>query len=263
MKKVIRLSEKYYISGELETIEELSSSTLCKVTLVKNLSDGRKYVKREYNDDKSALFERLREADCDSFAKTYVILQNGGKTTTIDEYIEGETLLSLLENDKFSGEDIPKLAVWLVYAIGILHKNGIVHGDIKPANIIICPDGSLKLIDFGVSRLVGDEGKTYFGTMGYAAPEQFVAKEHDFRTDIYSLGVTLQRTAEITGYKGFIRKIYEKCVNCEPEKRFQSAPEILKAIARHNRLEKALLTIGTISAVVILIILIAFFISNF
>ena len=244
-------------------IEELSFSNLCKVTLVRNSADGKKYVKREYNEDKSALFETLRNADCDSFAKTFVIMQNGGKTTTVDEYIEGETLLSLLENDKFDKADVPRLAVWLVYAVGTLHKNGIVHGDIKPANIIICPDGSLKLIDFGVSRLIGEEGKTYFGTMGYAAPEQFIAKEHDFRTDIYSLGVTLQRTAELTGYKGYIRKIYEKCANCEPEKRFQSAPEILKAMVRHNRLEKAILTIGTVAFVVGIIALIAFFISIF
>lgn len=250
------MSEKYYISGELEFIKELSSSELCKVTLVRNSADGRKYVRREYNSDKSALFESLRNAGCDSFAKTYVIMQNGGKTTTIDEYIEGETLLSLLENEKFPESDIPKLAVWLVYAVGILHKNGIVHGDIKPANIIICPDGSLKLIDFGVSRLVDDyESKKYFGTLGYAAPEQFIAKDHDFRTDIYSLGVTLQRASEITGYKGYIRKIYEKCVNCEPEKRFQSAPEILKEIVRHNRNKKLTITIGAMLFAVLMTVI--------
>ncbi len=260
---MILLSEKYYTSGELEVIEELSSSELCKVTLVKNSADGKKYVKREYNCDKSALFEKLRDTGSDNFAKTYVIMQNDGKTTTIDEYIEGDTLLHLLENDKFSESDIPKLAVWLVYAVGILHKNGIVHGDIKPANIIICPDGSLKLIDFGVSRLSGDDGKNYFGTLGYAAPEQFIAKDHDFRTDIYSLGVTLQRASEITGYEGYIKKIYEKCANCEPEKRFQSAPEILKAIVRHNRIKKTLLTIGTVFSVIFLIGIIAFLISLF
>ena len=237
---MIILSEKLFKAGELRFIEELSSSGLCKVTLVENSADGKRYVKREYSEDKSALFERLRETGCDSFPKTFVIMQKDGKTVTVDEYIEGETLLYLLENDKFTKKDISRLAVWLVYAVGILHKNGIVHGDIKPANIIICPDGSLKLIDFGVSKLYGVSGeKDYFGTLGYAAPEQFTADDVDFRTDIYSLGVTLQRAAEITGYKGYIKKIWEKCINCNPEQRFQTAPDILRAIVRHNRIKIA------------------------
>ena len=75
--------------------------------------------------------------------------------------------------------------------------------------------------------------------------------------------MTLQRASEITGYEGYIKKIYEKCANCEPEKRFQSAPEILKAIVRHNRIKKALLTIGTVFSVVFLIGIIAFLISLF
>lgn len=113
------------------------------------------------------------------------------------EYAEGVTLKHLISG---TGPMPEQRAVWILNqmldAVGFAHKKGIIHRDIKPSNILISKDDSVKILDFGIAKILQDKGLTKTGTkMGtvyYMSPEQIKAvKDIDHRTDIYSLGITL------------------------------------------------------------------------
>ncbi len=86
-----------------------------------------------------------------------------------------------------------QIALPLCRALEAAHKRGVLHRDIKPENIFICDDGTLKLMDFGLARLLGDMSKnqssTVAGTLAYMAPEQLRGDKLDARADVYALGV--------------------------------------------------------------------------
>ncbi|MBQ1487177.1 MAG: serine/threonine protein kinase [Lachnospiraceae bacterium] len=114
------------------------------------------------------------------------------------EYIEGKDLQSILNH---SGPQDPELvrewAMQLCDTLGYLHsrKPPIIYRDMKPANVMLKPDGNVMVIDFGTARehkLYSQGDTTWLGTRGYAAPEQFGGHgQTDARTDIYCLGATL------------------------------------------------------------------------
>ena len=114
------------------------------------------------------------------------------------EYLEGEVLGKLLDksDSPFSEELVLKWGVQLATVLYFLHiqKPPIIYRDLKPSNIIITPDGNVKLIDFGIVRFFKSGKKkdtVEMGSLGYAPPEQFGQGQTDERSDIYSLGVTL------------------------------------------------------------------------
>lgn len=113
------------------------------------------------------------------------------------EWIDGIHLGQLLKQDghSFTLHYIYKLALEVLEALSYLHAQqpAIIHRDLKPANIMIGKDGAVKLIDFGISKQLGDgkEDTMNFGTKGYAAPEQLQGKGTDERSDIYSFGAIM------------------------------------------------------------------------
>src|SRR6266516_5429247 len=120
-------------------------------------------------------------------------------TYFVMEYIPGDTLKARLANeDPFSQEEMLKFMVMLARALHYVHQHGILHGDVKPANILITPRATPKITDFGVARRtqpgkpatwsLAGEGRVW-GTPGYLAPEQLTANEIDARADVFSLGV--------------------------------------------------------------------------
>jgi len=114
------------------------------------------------------------------------------------EYVEGETLDRLLQTVKFLPvPDALKIASWLCDALEYMHQHGVIHRDLKPSNIMVCDDGTLRIMDFGIAKTTAMRRLTFGGfspTMGtpdYMAPEQIKGKRGDQRTDIYSLGAIL------------------------------------------------------------------------
>lgn len=114
------------------------------------------------------------------------------------EYVAGPTALERVhKGGAFSPAAVLDLGRQLGEAVEYLGRNGIVHGDIKPANVLLAPGGVAKLCDFGFARILrggppvnDDEGA--FGTVAYAAPEQIEgAPDVDTRSDLYGLGATL------------------------------------------------------------------------
>lgn len=182
------------------------------------------------------------------------LIENENYLFIIREYVEGRTLNSIVgENGPMPVETAINIAKEICGTLHYLHTltPPHIHRDIKPANIILALDGTVKLIDFGIMRLY-DPKKTmdtvWLGTKGYAAPEQYGGLgQTDVRTDIYGLGMTL--FSLVTGINPNdppyeikpIRQINPalpkrldeiicKCIEPNPDKRYQSATLLLAAL---------------------------------
>lgn len=111
------------------------------------------------------------------------------------EFIEGKTLDAYLHDGrKFKISEVINISKQLCRALAYAHKNNVVHRDIKPANIIISKGGVIKIMDFGIAKLLEDISKditSVSGTPLYMSPEQILGKEIDFQTDLYSFGATI------------------------------------------------------------------------
>lgn len=155
--------------------------------------------------DNSQIIERFKNE-----AKLMASLNHPNITKVIDfdeqphrlsiimEYLVGEDLSVKIKRDGALSEHLTdKLFKQILSALQYAHKNGIVHRDIKPSNIFILEDGHVKILDFGIAKLLGQNNEmthtgTQMGTPIYRSPEQVKAdKTIDHRSDIYSLGVTL------------------------------------------------------------------------
>lgn len=166
------------------------------------------------------------------------IWEEAGCLYLLMEYVEGETLAAYIKRE---GTVPPELAAaWaikLAEALGHLHglTPPVCYGDMKPDNIMLTPDGRLRLIDFGTARgLIGNGLRQAAGTRGFAAPEQYVG-HMDERTDIYALGMTLY--AMLGGAAGGIgdqmpeiRAFIEKCTIAEPQRRYQSMKQVKEVL---------------------------------
>ena len=113
------------------------------------------------------------------------------------EYVEGRSLAQILKDE---GPLLPDRAADIVTdvaaALGFAHRNGVIHRDVKPGNVLISPLGQVKVTDFGIARAVTNEGDltrtgTVMGTATYFSPEQARGESVDPRSDVYSLGVVL------------------------------------------------------------------------
>jgi len=119
------------------------------------------------------------------------------------EYVEGKTLESVFDAGPLP---LPRVAVWagdLATALGQAHRARIIHGDVKPANILMTPEGQVKLGDFGIARFstqVSGSGNL-MGTPAYLSPEQILGNLQDSRSDLFSLGIILYQMS--TGIRPF------------------------------------------------------------
>lgn len=181
----------------------------------------------------------------------------------VEDFVEGITLDDLLKQQKKVDES--QGLQWFRDLCGVLtylhgqRPHPIIYRDMKPSNIMLQPDGSLKLIDFGIAREYKQESNadtTYIGTKGYAAPEQFGKAQTDARTDIYSLGVTMYHL--LTGKSPYeppyqfvsvrqlvpelshgIEYILNKCVQSEPADRYQTVDELVDDLNHIYRFDRA------------------------
>lgn len=128
----------------------------------------------------------------------YDFVETEDQICLVMEYVEGRNIEDLVRQET---GPLPVLKLEAIFsqilrAVGYAHEQGVIHRDIKPSNFMVTLDGSVKVLDFGIAKLLSDDHhltKTgiRMGTASYMSPEQVNAEELDLRSDIYSLGVTL------------------------------------------------------------------------
>ena len=181
-----------------------------------------------------------------NIATLYAFLAQGDQAWMVMEYIEGETISHMLER---RGLLPPDLAVPLfkqaLLGIGWAHRMGIVHRDIKPNNLMVNQQGIVKVMDFGIAKVMGSNRGltrtgTQMGTTFYMSPEQVMNKPLDHRSDIYSLGVTLYEmlTANLPFQGESDFQIMNQHVNAQPPLPSRYYPYIPKGT--ENAVMKAL-----------------------
>jgi eukaryotic-like serine/threonine-protein kinase len=127
----------------------------------------------------------------------YEIGQADDRHYIATEYIEGETLRSRVMKERpMSLAEVLDVAIGVANALAAAHEAGIIHRDIKPENIMLRPDGYVKVLDFGLAKLLDGPGSdtntgAVMGTLMYLSPEQAHGATPDGRSDIYSLGAVI------------------------------------------------------------------------
>lgn len=138
--------------------------------------------------------------------------ESGGWIYIVMPFVEGRTLKQVINGQPLKITSALSIALQIADALAAAHARGIVHRDIKPSNIIVNEQGQVKVLDFGLAKmLAGDETQdpdksmtelgVPYGTMGYGSPEQAAGERVDHRTDIFSLGVLLYEM--VTGQQPF------------------------------------------------------------
>ena len=177
-----------------------------------------------------------------NIAAIYDFDRDAGVDFLVMELITGMTLASKLARGALSEEDVLQFGQQIALALEHAHGYGVVHRDLKPGNVIIRPDGQLKVVDFGLAKLVAmDESAPtesfsgihgLAGTLPYMSPEQLWGKPPDCRSDIYAAGTVLYEMA--TGKRPFLGKvptaISEAILHTDPVSPRQLSPAISSAL---------------------------------
>ena len=150
-------------------------------------------------DDKARFYREAKAAAKLSHANIAHIYEidetEKGQAFIAMEYVEGETLREMITRGPLPLDEAFDYAIQIAEGLAAAHKQGIVHRDVKPENVILSEEGHLKILDFGLAKLQGasllTQAGTTLGTMAYMSPEQLRAEAVDARTDIWSLGVVL------------------------------------------------------------------------
>jgi predicted Ser/Thr protein kinase len=155
------------------------------------------------------------------------------------EFVEGAPLDAHLDQRQPAPGDRLRLFTRICEAVGYLHEHGIVHGDLKPSNVIVRGDGTPKLLDFGTARLIDPDREAceswtrLMMTPAYASPEQMSGLGPSAAGDVYSLGCMLRELLEDRTIQGDLAAILGKCLAARPDERYGSAREVAQDIDNH------------------------------
>lgn len=183
------------------------------------------------------------------------------------EFVEGQTLHQRIQNQgPLDSAEATRIFDKVLQGVAYAHQMGIIHRDLKPDNIFLTRNGEVKIMDFGVAKILDNaeptRSRSMVGTLLYISPEQINGRDADFRSDIYTLGISLFET--VTGRLPFERKtdyalmhahvleqparprhlkrdlpkalekMILKAIEKEPERRYQSADEFRNTLLLHG-----------------------------
>jgi serine/threonine-protein kinase len=195
------------IDGRFEIEGVISRSGMASLFKAKDLETKRTvavkipYMQLESDPNSFARFQREEEIgellNHPNILK-FIKVPNKSRPYIVTEYLEGKPLSTLMNEVRpLPIPDAVQIASYICGALAHMHENKVVHRDLKPQNIMICEDGTLRIIDFGIAKSTEMRRLTFagftpaMGTPDYMAPEQVKGKRGDERTDIYSLGAVL------------------------------------------------------------------------
>lgn len=238
--------------GGYKFIRSLNSDNT--VILAERKADSSKCVLRELGADSLDLYRKILKNPHENVEAVKEIRRRGNSYIAVCEFCEGATLRELMDtNDPIIRCGIAQISEQLCDAARHFYELELVHRDITPNNIIVDYRGcdkklDLKLIDFDISRRhYGNKphDTTLYGTVGYAAPEQYGLGETDFLTDIYAVGRVIGDMMKICGYPPEFLEMWEyvnqKCTMYSPKDRYKSYELMKKDIAKIWRYNKAMM----------------------
>lgn len=210
------------------------------VVLVQNVDTGKVYVKKTLDHYDKEVFEAIRDSHFQGIPVIKELIEADDTLIVIEDYISGHSLDELIETKCFSEEETIKVITTLCDILEPIHSHipPMIHRDIKGTNVILSNDGKIYLIDFDASKKVM-EGRTrdtdLLGTEEYAAPEQYGFRQSDQRTDIYALGILMNKL--LTGifpseekYQGVLAPIITKATSLDPLNRYQNVQSLKAAL---------------------------------
>ena len=183
-------------------------------------TNGNEYIRKTGKFSADAL-SAISKIDTPYIAK---ILSYSDSQVTM-EYISGKPLSEI----SLPQEQLFEVICEICKGIASLHSAGVIHRDIKPSNIILSDDGHIKIIDFDAARVKkpdADKDTSFIGTDGFAPPEQYGFTQTDERSDIYALGVTIKLLLRDKYESSKFRKVAEKCMRFDPDKRYKSVDQV-------------------------------------
>ncbi|MDR2379557.1 MAG: DUF5050 domain-containing protein, partial [Bifidobacteriaceae bacterium] len=192
-------------------------------------------------DAEQAILARL---DAPGIPKVYGALTQGGRAYLAREHFDGMPLDQVLARGTLPPSRVRAIGRQLCGLLSYLHSQTppVVHRDIKPQNIILCPDGSVGLTDFGIARVFKDSSTSdtqHMGTMPYAPPEQYGYAQSSPQADIYALGVVLIFLATGSPDRADLalripdaglRRVIERCIAFDPRDRFQNVEQVARRL---------------------------------
>lgn len=201
--------------GPYKIFDALGKGGMGEVYLGEDTRLGRKvalkFISSDFVGDQRARRQLIKEAqavamlDHPNICAVYGIEEHDGHSFIVMQYVEGETLASLIRSGKLESNLVLSLAQQIVSALVEAHSHGIIHRDIKPGNIMVTASGQVKVLDFGLAKFLwpertpGDRDpqslasstELIAGTIAYMSPEQLRAEKLDGRSDIFSFGILL------------------------------------------------------------------------
>ena len=282
------------IDNTYQLTEYINRGGMSIVYLAENIRLGNRWAVKEIvktNDEYNRLYidaliheaNMMKDLDYPAFPRIVDIIEDEYALYLVMDYIEGKTLEEILfEEGPQPEERVIGWGVQLCDAMSYLHHqpSPIIYRDMKPSNVIMKPDGSLRIIDFGVARVFQPDktnDTVALGTKGFAPPEQYVGQT-DERSDIYSLGATMRylltgvnpRSNEAVDYPALYAqlglsdkmiRILDKCTAISPDDRYQTDSELCEALTEDDQAVKLARKMKKIKIILIIAAIVIFVIG--
>jgi pentatricopeptide repeat protein len=248
--------------GPYQVVSKLGKGGMGEIYLAEDRKLGRqvalKFLPQELVNDSWAKRQLEKEAqaaaklDHPNICPVYDFANSGEHSFIVMQFVEGKTLADLISKKSIGSDKILPLARQIVGALAEAHAHGIIHRDIKPRNIMVTPNGSVKVLDFGLAKTLRpksleslDDSVSNFsevglvpGTIRYMSPEQLRNERLDYRSDIFAVGTVLYEI--VSGKNPFDRntgpEVISAILSAEPRPLTQNGivfPKGLEAIIKH------------------------------